>query len=127
MIIDEKTIKIKVAGIAYDISVKYRSESEDLIIFLHGLGCSKDSFEDAWNHNDLTQQSLLSFDLLGFGRSEKPDEFTYSLEDHARVCEATIRSFPEDRLHIVAHSMGGAIGLLLSDDILNTVISFVNV
>ena len=123
----EKTINIKVAGVSYNISIKHRSVSDDLIIFLHGLGCSKDSFEGAWNHKDLTGQSLLSFDLLGFGQSEKPDEFTYTLEDHAGVCDAIIRTFSEDRLHIVAHSMGGAVGLLISDEILNRVISFVNV
>ncbi|MBW2167909.1 MAG: alpha/beta fold hydrolase, partial [Deltaproteobacteria bacterium] len=123
----KQTIKITVAGIRYDISICYRPASKDLILFLHGLGCSKDSFRNVWDHNDFKEHSLLSFDLLGFGHSAKPDEFTYSVEDHAKVCEAVVRCFPENRLHIVAHSMGGAIGLLFSDDFLDSVISFVNV
>jgi pimeloyl-ACP methyl ester carboxylesterase len=124
---NEETVNIAIDGCSYHVSFRYRSASQDLVIFLHGLGCSKDSFEDVWYHNDLKGLSILAFDLLGFGRSEKPTDFSYSLEDHARVCEAVIRTFPEHRLHLVAHSMGGAIGLLLSGDILDSAISFINV
>jgi pimeloyl-ACP methyl ester carboxylesterase len=124
---NNETINISIDGCSYDISFRYRSLSQDLIVLLHGLGCSKVSFEDVWYHKDLTGLSILAFDLLGFGRSEKPTDFSYSLEDHARVCEAVIRKFPEHRLHLVAHSMGGAIGLLLSGDILDSAISFINV
>lgn len=124
---NNETINISVDGCSYGISLKYRSVSQDLIVFIHGLGCSKDSFEDVWCNKGLTGLSILAFDLLGFGQSQKPTEFSYSLEDHARVCEAVIKNFPEHRLHLVAHSMGGAIALLLSGDILDSAISFINV
>lgn len=120
-------LNIKIAGTTYEISVCYRSASRDLIFFLHGLGCSKNSFSKAWDDNNCKEYSLLSIDLLGFGHSAKPDDFSYSMEDHAKVCESVLRHFPGKRLHVVGHSMGAAIGLLLSDDFLNSAISFVNI
>lgn len=121
------TLRIKIAGRSYAISVCYRSASQDLIFFLHGLGCSKNSFSKAWDDNSCKGYSLLSIDLPGFGDSARPDNFSYSMEDHAKVCESVLRHFPEKRLHVVGHSMGAAIGLLLSDDFLGSAISFVNI
>ena len=120
-------IKIEAAGCRYDMSIRYRSVSKALVVFIHGLGCSQNSFEDVWRHKDFKGTSLLTFDLLGFGRSEKPADFSYSMEDHAAVCESVVRSFPHKRFHVVAHSMGAAIGLLFSDNMFDSVISFVNV
>lgn len=121
------TLRIKIAGRSYAISVCYRSASQDLIFFLHGLGCSKNSFSKAWDDNSCKEYSLLSIDLPGFGDSARPDNFSYSMEDHAKVCESVLRHFPEKRLHVVGHSMGAAIGLLLSDDFLGSAVSFVNI
>lgn len=118
---------VTVAGQSLDISVKYRVVSDDLVILIHGLACTKESFDDVWNHPDSSRFSLLAFDLPGFGLSSKPATFSYSMEDHAAVCDAVITLFPHRRYHIVAHSMGGAIGLLLSRKLLTSAISFVNI
>jgi pimeloyl-ACP methyl ester carboxylesterase len=126
-LMNNQTLNIKSAGSTYEVSACYRSASQDLIFFLHGLGCAKDTFSKAWDDNNFKEYSLLSIDFLGFGHSAKPDEFSYSIEDHAKVCESVLRHFPEKRLHVVGHSMGAAIGLLLSDDFLNSAISFVNI
>ncbi len=123
----ESKINITIAGIPCRVAVRYRSTSPHLLFFLHGLGCSKDSFENAWERSDFKGFSLLAPDLLGFGHSDKPTDFSYSLEDHARVCETVLRTFDEPRLHIIAHSMGGAVGLLLADNILRQAETFVNV
>ena len=48
------------------------------------------------------------------------------MEDQAAICNELIRLFPDFNWHVVAHSMGGAIGLLLSDDILARIKSFSN-
>lgn len=96
------------------------------MVLLPGLACSKESFEGAWECDALAGYSLLAFDFPGFGASDKPEGFFYGLEDHAKVCEAVIRSFPGQEVHIVGHSMGAAIGLLLSDTFLVSIRSFVN-
>jgi pimeloyl-ACP methyl ester carboxylesterase len=64
---------------------------------------------------------------VGFGGSDKPDSFSYSMEDQARVCEALLDQLPERPLHVIVHSMGGAVGLLLSEERLQRLASFVNI
>jgi len=120
-------VNITVAGISCRIAIRYRSASPNLIFFLHGLGCSKGSFENVWERPDFKGFSLLAMDFVGFGHSDRPIDFSYSLEDHAKVCATVLRTFSEPRLHIVAHSMGGAVGLLLADDIFKQTETFINV
>ncbi len=124
---DQKVITITVNGISLDIAAAFRAASTELVFFIHGLGCSKESFKDVWHQPGFWQLSLLAIDLAGFGASARPDQFSYSMEDHARVCEEVLKGFQYDRIHIVAHSMGGAVGLLLSDDVLEKAVSFSNI
>ncbi len=121
-----KIIQVTIDDHVYDVSTCYRIESNDLVIFLHGLGCSKGNFKQVFIHPEYKNISLLTIDLIGFGDSCKPDDFSYTMEDQARVCGAVINSFRDYNLHIAAHSMAGVIGLLLSDDIIERMKSFAN-
>ena len=100
------TFVIKIADTSYHISTRYRAESKDLLVFLHGLGCSKKNFDEAWNCLAFQKFSLLSFDFIGFGDSVKPDGFSYKMESQAAVCSDILRRFPDADLHVIAHSMG---------------------
>ena len=117
-----KSIEKRVGG--FDISCLYKISGDECILFIHGLGCSKDSFIDAfdgeWFGHDL---SLLAVDLVGHGQSSKPSDFLYELEQQAAVIADLLKSLDIKTLHIVAHSMGGAIALLLMRT-LNQVKSF---
>jgi len=48
---NESNINVEIAGNTYHISTNYRLKSQDLILLVHGLGCSKDSFRDIWLHD----------------------------------------------------------------------------
>ncbi len=99
----------------YRLAFKYRvAASGELIVFIHGLGCSADSFSAAWEREGLDRFSLLACDLPGFGFSEKPSAFSYTMEEQARVYETLLAGFPYRRVHLVAHSMGGAVGLIMT-------------
>jgi len=123
----EQPIPVSVNGRTLDVWTRYRSRSEDLIVLIHGLGCTQDSFRKGWECPALKSASLLSLDLIGFGGSAKPPDFSYSMEAQADVVGQIIRSFPVPRLHVVAHSMGGAVALLLDPNILGSLVSLVNV
>ena len=112
---------------SYKMAAHYSEGGNDLVFFIHGLGCSRDSFQQIYNFPVLQKYSLLCPDLLGFGMSDKPLDFSYTMSDHAKICELLLDQFTFERLHIVAHSMGGAIGLLLSSRLLDSVTSFINV
>lgn len=103
----------------FNVAAYVRESGPDLLFFLHGLGCSKISFHHIWLRPEFDRYSLLALDLVGFGESDKPDDFSYSMEDQAIICAELLKRFPANRIHTVAHSMGGAIALLLPQEILN--------
>ena len=50
-------------------------------------------------------------DLIGFGKSDKPPDWSYRPEDHAAVIDQFISRLDLDRLTLVLHDFGGPIGL----------------
>lgn len=78
------------------------------VVFLHGLGRSSVS----WKHMpELVAEDgplrILSFDLLGFGQSPKPDWLTYNVDDHAKAVIASLKSLRlRQPVVLVGHSMG---------------------
>lgn len=104
----------------------FKPDSSDLILFLHGLACSGDSFRNFFDHSYFPETSLLVPDLIGFCQSSKSDDFSYTMEDHAILCENLLNLFPANQLHIVAHSMGNAISLLFSQNVFSKVQSYAN-
>ena len=93
-------------------AVQERIEGPDLILFVHGLGCAKESFKSAWESTALEGFSLLAPDLPGHG--ETPTEpWGCRMEDYAAFLKSVVIARRWERLHVVAHSMGGAAALLL--------------
>ncbi len=107
-----KTVKYR--GQQITLHHKYRRSGKELVLFIHGLACSKESFYGAWIEPKLKKYSLLAVDLPGFGESSRPDEFSYTLEDHAGVCYEFVKKFPHRKVHLVGHSMGGAVAAILA-------------
>lgn len=102
-----------------DILVRHRiGQGDDLIFFIHGLGCNSESFSGAWDCAALKEYSLVAFDLPGFGMSSKPTNYSYKMEEQANVCKQLLARFSNKRIHVVAHSVGGAIGLILAQNMM---------
>ena len=51
--------------------------------------------------------------VLGFGKSSKPHEYSYTMEQHASCLSGLLKKLNVTNPVIIAHSMGGAIALLL--------------
>lgn len=101
------------------ISIKKRIDSEHLILFLHGITCAKESFDAAFDTPDLNAYSICTLDFLGFGSSDKPQDFSYKLEDQAAVVKEIVSQLVPETVSIVAHSVGSATGLLLARQLSN--------
>jgi pimeloyl-ACP methyl ester carboxylesterase len=82
-------------------------------VYLHGLGSSSPAYF-AQVAAATGARSLL-VDLLGFGLSDRPASFGYTMEEHADKVAELLRSVDLDRVRVVAHSMGGAIAILLAE------------
>ncbi|HUG35183.1 MAG TPA: alpha/beta hydrolase [Anaerolineales bacterium] len=121
---ETKQFTVHIDGELLEVASAVREADDDLLFFIHGLSCSKDSFRSFWNRPDFMQNSALAIDLPGFGDSSKPDVFSYTMHDQARVCTEILTMYSDKRLHLVTHSMGCAVALLLPDGILNTTSTF---
>jgi pimeloyl-ACP methyl ester carboxylesterase len=108
------------------ISCLFRKRSEEPVVFVHGLGASKESFREAFRREEFGSFTLLAADLVGFGDSDKPAGFSYSMKDQAEILRKVIDSFSVERFHLVAHSMGGAVGIELCEMVSSHVCSFIN-
>ena len=113
-------------GLDLTVSLRKRSGSDHLVLFLPGLGCAKESFDGAFTAPGLAAYSLCAVDFLGCGSSAKPEAFSYRMEDHAAVVRRVVNRLSPKAISIVAHSMGGAIGVLLARE-LPSLMRFVSV
>ncbi|HSN58986.1 MAG TPA: alpha/beta fold hydrolase, partial [Clostridiaceae bacterium] len=110
-----------------ELAHRYRKGGSELILFIHGIVCSKESFEQVWGIPEFEKYSLLTADLAGHGDSPRPAGFSYSMEAQADACMHLLQSFEFDRIHIAGHSMGGAVALLLAGKLEDKLGSFISV
>lgn len=105
-----------------------RVGSEDLVLFLHGLGCAKEKFAGLWDAEELAAAALLAPDLPGHGSSQGLPPAAWSMEGMTAAVGELLRDrAAAARLHIVVHSLGGAVGLLLAERTPVPLASFINV
>jgi pimeloyl-ACP methyl ester carboxylesterase len=110
----------------FNLSADVRQTSDEWLIFMHGWGAAKEGFYEAFSYPGFDKYSICAFDFVGYGQSDKPDDFSYDLADQAKVAEALIRTLGPRKVTIIGHSMGGGIGLLAAhalSDIPTTLIS----
>lgn len=85
---------------------------EKTILFLHGWGGNKDSFDNLISSLKYNYR-IIKVDLFGFGGSGFPnhleDIYEYALELYLKLNEINLNDFS-----IVAHSFGGRLALILA-------------
>ena len=82
------------------------------LLWLHGWQCSSTGeLMPAAVQPPLRGRRSLLIDFLGHGYSDKPRDFPYTLEAHARTIVALIDVLGLTECGIVGHSMGGDIGI----------------
>ncbi|MFE6868074.1 alpha/beta fold hydrolase [Kitasatospora sp. NPDC057692] len=88
---------------------------EPVRLYLHGLGASSPVYyAAAAAHPLLTGHRSLLLDLLGFGISDRPADFPYTLEAHADAVAAAVRAAGAERVEVIGHSLGGAVAIQLA-------------
>jgi Alpha/beta hydrolase family len=102
------------------VSTRIRFAGDDLIVFLHGLGCAKESFDAAFDAPTLVNFSICSFDFPGYGGSSRYERSLYSLPEFADIINLVVERLVKDlsprRVFLVGHSMGGAVSLIARSD-----------
>ena len=82
--------------------------SGDPILFIHGNPTSCYLWRNVMPHL-ASDARCLALDLIGMGRSDKPD-LDYRLVDHARYVDGFIAALGLERLTLVLHDWGSALG-----------------
>ena len=85
------------------------------LVWLHGWQCSStgELFPAAVQPPLRGRRSLL-VDFLGHGYSDKPIDFAYRLEDHARTIVDLLDATGMRECGLVGHSMGGGVAILVA-------------
>lgn len=91
----------------------------ECVIFLHGFMSSSSFWVETVfpNLSERAASSLRMFavDLLGFGRSPKPTNCLYTIEEHLQQIEKSVlKPFQLNSFHLVAHSMGCTIAISMA-------------
>lgn len=88
------------------------------ILFIHGLGESGLSFNEAFESPELESFALIVPDMLGYGRSTHAFDNDYSRSAQTRRLWKLADNLGTDTFSIIGHSMGGDIGTFMaaSDD-----------
>ena len=90
-----------------DSTVHYEdSGSGTALVFLHGNPASSRIWRNVLS--GVGPGRLLAPDLIGMGRSGKPD-IDYSFADHARYLDAWFDALDLDRVVLIGHDWGGAL------------------
>src|SRR5437764_5763869 len=82
------------------------------VVLLHGIGRSGAVWQHVVEQLDGKPYRLVAYDLLGFGKSPKPDWAEYNVDDHARAVIASLLQLkPGEPVIIVGHSMGSLVAV----------------
>lgn len=85
------------------------------LVFVHGLGCaSSHDYPEVAAHASLAGRRRLLVDLPGFGFSDRPDDFAYTIDAHADVLAALTAVVAPGAFDLFGHSMGGAVAIALA-------------
>lgn len=114
---DRKSASINWKGIPIRVSYLQRSAGAQLIVFLHGLKSDSRLFLPFFRVGSLQPYSMIAPDLVGFGESDKPPEFSYDLEDQLVVVRQLIDSIGPKSITVIGHSLGGMLATMLLDKI----------
>ncbi len=125
-LLERKNIAILYNGEKLHVSMLTARRSSEWIVGLHGVQSDKSLYEGFFAQSFTADYSLLAIDFIGFGDSDKPDNFSYDLKDQAAIVLLILDRLDVGRIHLVGHSLGGMVGILLLDMLGERVVSFAN-
>ncbi|MFI9803962.1 alpha/beta fold hydrolase [Streptomyces sp. NPDC052301] len=89
--------------------------AEPVRVYLHGLGSMSAVYHaHIAARPELAGRRSLFMDLPGHGISDRPRDFGYTLEEHADAVAAGLGEAGVAGAELIAHSMGGAVAIVLA-------------
>ena len=125
-------MNIETANVSDHVEIEYSlsgADSEDTLLFVHGLGSNLDQFELQQQYFAKNYQVLL-ISLHGHGNSSAPIDPTpadYTVREMARDVQALLTHLGINKVHFVGNSMGGLVGyelLEMDEGLLSSLTTF---
>ncbi|WP_318204818.1 alpha/beta hydrolase [Streptomyces sp. SCL15-4] len=89
--------------------------AEPARVYLHGLGSMSAVYHaHIAARPELVGRRGLFIDLPGHGTSDRPQDFGYTLDDHAHAVAVALDAAGVTGAELVAHSMGGSVAIVLA-------------
>ena len=117
--VNQGGIKPRKTTLDHGVTLSYvlsEGESEETILFIHGMNCSKKYLLPILDYPELASYNVLIPDLVGHGDSSTPKNFSFSMDDQAEILRnLLIKLEIKDKLILICHSMGGPISVSLAE------------
>ena len=84
------------------------SGSGETLLLIHGFPTASWDWYRMWPHL-IKDYHVIAADFLGFGFSDKPRNYPYSILDQADLLEALLREKGIERVHIISHDYGDTV------------------
>ncbi len=84
-------------------------DATEAVVFVHGNPGSSSDWADLVSRAGEFARAV-AFDMPGFGQSDKPDGFDYSVPGYARFLQAALDGLGIEKVHLVLHDAGGWFG-----------------
>lgn len=105
-------VEWKNAGRYFDYNgfrVFYRDEGNgETLVCIHGFPTASWDWHRVWPHL-IKRFRVIALDMMGFGFSDKPKDYPYSLHDQATLHERLLASLGAQRIHVLAHDYGDTV------------------
>ena len=95
------------------LNISYQVAGEgDVVLLLHGWGGEAASFQPVFEWLAASHR-VYALDLPGFGKSQEPPT-AWDTSDYAQFVTAFLAKFRIPKAHLIGHSFGGRISIILS-------------
>jgi len=92
----------------YPIFYQWSETANEVLVCLHGFPTSSFDYHKIRDKFRL-RFSVLAFDMIGYGFSDKPTDFDYTTFNQVDILQSLIESLQIEKLHVLAHDYGNTI------------------
>jgi len=104
------TTRPTIDGLVTPVSSAGDPDSAEAVVFVHGNPGSRRDWDDLLTRVAPFARAV-ALDMPGFGRAERPRDFSYTVEGYAGFLGSALDELGVERAHLVLHDFGGPWGL----------------
>jgi pimeloyl-ACP methyl ester carboxylesterase len=102
--------QITVSGLRTPVLEAGPGDATEAVVLVHGNPGSSRDWQDLVARTGAFARAV-AFDMPGFGRADKPDDFEFAVPGYARFLDDALSELGIERAHLVLHDLGGPWGL----------------